>query len=171
MVLANPAFRQQRKADFRAQMTREYEERVRQQAAARFVMAMKHSTTAERRRKTSLLAHAWVERARHSLHTEDELTAVAEAGDGGELCQRVAKGDEEGVAASLAAGSAASSEFGGYPAVVLACVVGHAAILERLLAAARGFAIVDVPLVDPALWHILLIDYWRFPEQPPLLVF
>ena len=133
-VSASDDFREQQRADFRAAMCREYEERVKQQAAAQFIMAMKASAPTER--KTGLLAHAWVERARKSLEQSPiEADAIAAAGDGGELCLRVAKGDDDGVAAALAAGSAATSELGGYPALVLGTVGGHAAILQRLLAA------------------------------------
>ena len=133
-VSASDDFREQQRADFRAAMCREYEERVKQQAAAQFIMAMKASAPTER--KTGLLAHAWVERARKSLEQSPiETDAIAAAGDGGELCLRVAKGDDDGVAAALAAGSAATSELGGYPALVLGTVGGHAAILQRLLAA------------------------------------
>ena len=64
-VSASDDFREQQRADFRAAMCREYEERVKQQAAAQFIMAMKASAPTER--KTGLLAHAWVERARKSL--------------------------------------------------------------------------------------------------------
>ena len=133
-VSASDDFREQQRADFRAAMCREYEERVKQQAAAQFIMAMKASAPTER--KTGLLAHAWVERARKSLEQSPiETDAIAAAGDGGELCVRVAKGDDDGAAAALAAGSAATSELGGYPALVLGTVGGHAAILQRLLAA------------------------------------
>ena len=95
-VSASDDFREQQRADFRAAMCREYEERVKQQAAAQFIMAMKASAPTER--KTGLLAHAWVERARKSLEqTTLESDTIAAAGDGGELCVRVAKGDDDGV--------------------------------------------------------------------------
>ena len=38
---ASDDYREQQRADFRAAMCREYEERVKQQAAAQFIMAMK----------------------------------------------------------------------------------------------------------------------------------
>ena len=129
-VSASDDFREQQRADFRAAMCREYEER--QAAGGRAIHHGDEGVRADGAEDRAARARVGRARAQVARAVADQTDAIA-AGDGGELCVRVAKGDATAWQRRSRRGRG-PSELGGYPALVLGTVGGHAAIL-RLLAA------------------------------------